>query len=353
MGATIVWPNNARYALPPHCPDAGEPRGGWSVTKINAQNQSRWGSEGSVWSPAAAPGGWWRARSRPRRPRGASPRARSPPVRRGKRRWRGRGRSSKRLDGGLSTWAEAVFVPLAHLAFGSMTREAPRMPGPRVVTRVTLSRAPLNKCIHENVTVAAEGSVAHRHLEEIQCEKRSVLLSSAILPSGHLYRASPRLRYPCPRYTYPCAGLRGVGVRRSHPRARRPARPAHRPCPARDVRPPPRVPALHGITLWKPKAAQPLSSQRPERARTAHRSPARCVPPAHLSMPPCTSCGPILLLPAVLPALPREGQPSATHFSCLTQRMRSSLPCAFVQLLSPTSGSLSHSRPASVRPLPR
>ena len=227
------------------------------------------------------------------------------------------------------------------------------MPGPRVVTRVTLSRAPLNKCIHENVTVAAEGSVAHRHLEEIQCEKRSVLLSSAILPSGHLDRASPRLRYPCPRYTYPCAGLRGVGMRRSHPRARRPARPAHRPCPARDVRPPPRVPALHGITLWKPKAAQPLSSQRPERARTAHRSPARCVRPAHLSMPPCTSCGPILLLLAVLPALPREGQPSATHFSCLTQRMRSSLPCAFVQLLPPTSGSLSHSRPASVRPLRR
>ena len=75
--------------------------------------------------------------------------------------------------------------------------------------------------------------------------------------------------------------------------------------------------------------------------------------PPSLSMPPPTSCGPILLLLAVLPALPREGQPSATHFSCLTQRMRSSLPCAFVQLLPPTSGSLSHSRPASVRPLRR
>ena len=132
----------------------------------------------------------------------------------------------------------------------------------------------------------------------------------------------PRLASdPCPRYTYPCAGLRGVGMRRSHPRARRPARPAHRPCPARDMRPPPRVPALHGITLWKPKAAQPLSSQRPERARTAHRTPARCVPPAHLSMPPCTSCGPILLLLAVLPALPREASPrphtsAASHSAC-------------------------------------
>jgi hypothetical protein len=116
-----------------------------------------------------------------------------------------------------------------------------------------------------------------------------------------------------------------------------------RPCPARH-----RLVEAQGSS-----ASQQPAARDAERARAAHRSPARCVPPAHLSMPPRTSCGPILLLLAVLPALPREGQPSATHFSCLTQRMRSSLPCAFVQLLPPTSGSLSHSRPASVRPLRR
>ena len=61
-------------------------------------------------------------------------------------------------------------VPLTHLAFGSVeTREAPRMPGPRVVTRVTLELLSTSEFM-ENVTVASEGSAAHRHLEEIQCE---------------------------------------------------------------------------------------------------------------------------------------------------------------------------------------
>ena len=75
---------------------------------------------------------------------------------------------------------------------------------------------------------------------------------------------------------------------------------------------------------------------------------------AHLSS---TCCGPIHPPLAVLQASPRGGQLSATpQLPCsLTQRLRSSLqlPCTFVPLLPPTSGSLSHSWPASVRPLRR
>ena len=40
---------------------------------------------------------------------------------------------------------------------------------------------------------------------------------------------------------------------------------ASSPCPARDVRPPPRVSPLRGIALWKPQPAQPPRSQRAER----------------------------------------------------------------------------------------
>ena len=50
-------------------------------------------------------------------------------------------------------------VPLAHLAFGSVTREPPRMPGPRVVTRVTLELLSTSAFM-ENITVASEGSAA-------------------------------------------------------------------------------------------------------------------------------------------------------------------------------------------------
>ena len=103
---------------------------------------------------------------------------------------------------------------------------------------------------------------------------------------------------------------------------------ASSPCPARDVRPPPRVSPLRGIALWKPQPAQPPRSQRPERGLAERmRSPARRVPLlAHLSS---TCCGPIHLPLAVLQASPRGGQPSATpQLPCsLTQRLRSSLQC--------------------------
>ena len=103
---------------------------------------------------------------------------------------------------------------------------------------------------------------------------------------------------------------------------------ASSPCPARDVRPPPRVSPLRGIALWKPQPAQPPRSQRAERGLAERmRSPARRVPLlAHLSS---TCCGPIHPPLAVLQASPRGGQPSATpQLPCsLTQRLRSSLQC--------------------------
>ena len=103
---------------------------------------------------------------------------------------------------------------------------------------------------------------------------------------------------------------------------------ASSPCPARDVRPPPRVSPLRGIALWKPQPAQPPRSQRPERGLAERmRSPARRVPLlAHLSS---TCCGPIHPPLAVLQASPRGGQLSATpQLPCsLTQRLRSSLQC--------------------------
>ena len=191
----------------------------------------------------------------------------------------------------------------------------------------------------------------HRHLEEIQCEKRSVLLSSDPLP------LQPWLLSPCPRpalarcYSPPRWPPWDEGAALPFPPGT-----ASSPCPARDVRPPPRVSPLRGIALWKPQPAQPPRSQRPERGLAERmRSPARRVPLlAHLSS---TCCGPIHPPLAVLQASPRGGQLSATpQLPCsLTQRLRSSLqlPCTFVPLLPPTSGSLSHSWPASVRPLRR
>lgn len=94
------------------------------------------------------------------------------------------------------------------------------------------------------------------------------------------------------------------------------------PCPARDVRPPPRVSPLRGIALWKPQPAQPPRSQRAERGLAERmRSPARRVPLlAHLSS---TCCGPIHLLLAVLQASPPEASPrphlsylAASHSAC-------------------------------------
>ena len=75
-----------------------------------------------------------------------------------------------------------------------------------------------------------------RHLEEIQCEKRSVLLSSAI-PSLYSLgccrhaQGLPSLRAPTvmpDAMLHPLRGLRGMKVRRCHPLARRSAWPAHR-----------------------------------------------------------------------------------------------------------------------------
>ena len=97
---------------------------------------------------------------------------------------------------------------------------------------------------------------------------------------------------------------------------------ASSPCPARDVRPPPRVSPLRGIALWKPQPAQPPRSQRAERGLAERmRSPARRVPLlAHLSS---TCCGPIHLLLAVLQASPPEASPrphlsylAASHSAC-------------------------------------
>ena len=224
------------------------------------------------------------------------------------------------------------------------------MPGPRVVTRVTLEVLSTSAFM-ENVTAASEGSAAHRHLEEIQCEKRSVLLSSAIPSLYSLGCCRHAQGLPSRDAIPPHAGLRGMRVQRCHSH---PARPAHRAlletC------------ALHRASLHC--AASPCGSPSllslPAASGQREGSQSACavllVVPllAHLSS---TCCGPIHLSLAVLQASPRGGQPSATpQLPCsLTQRLRSSLqlPCTFVPLLPPTSGSLSHSWPASVRPLRR
>ena len=98
---------------------------------------------------------------------------------------------------------------------------------------------------------------------------------------------------------------------------------ASSPCPARDVRPPPRVSPLRGIALWKPQPAQPPRSQRAERGLAERmRSPARRVPLlAHLSS---TCCGPIHLPLAVCckPRLaeasprPHHSYLAASHSAC-------------------------------------
>ena len=127
--------------------------------------------------------------------------------------------------------------------------------------------------------------------------------------------------YPPPRWPPRDEGA-ALPFRRAAPGTASP------PCPARDVRPPPRVSPLRGIALWKPQPAQPPRSQRAERGLAERmRSPARRVPLlAHLSS---TCCGPIHLPLAVLQASPRGGQPSAIpQLPCsLTQRLRSSLQC--------------------------
>ena len=98
---------------------------------------------------------------------------------------------------------------------------------------------------------------------------------------------------------------------------------ASSPCPARDVRPPPRVSPLRGIALWKPQPAQPPRSQRAERGLAERmRSPARRVPLlAHLSS---TCCGPIHL-PLAVCCKPRLAEASprphlsylaASHSAC-------------------------------------
>jgi len=194
------------------------------------------------------------------------------------------------------------------------------MPGPRVVTRVTLELLSTSAFI-ENVTVASEGSAAHRHLEEIQREKRSVLLSSAVPSLYSLGCCRHAQGLPSHDAIPPHAGLRGMRVQRCHSR---PARPAHRAlletCALHTT---PRVSALRGIALWKPQPAQPPRSQRAERGLAERmRSPARRVPLlAHLSS---TCCGPIHL-PLAVCCKPRLAEASprphlsylaASHSAC-------------------------------------
>ena len=231
------------------------------------------------------------------------------------------------------------------------------MPGPRVVTRVTLSRAPLNKCIHENVTVAAEGSVAHRHLEEIQCEKRSVLLSSAIPSLYSLGCCRHAQGLPSRDAIPPHAGLRGMRVQRCHSGARRPARPAHRAlletC------------ALHRASLHCAASpcgspsllSLPAASGQREGSQSAcavllvacHCLPiSRDVEYLLWTDPPSPGCA--ASLASRRPAL---GHTSATLQPHTAPAQQPAVPCTFVPLLPPTSGSLSHSWPASVRPLRR
>ena len=126
-------------------------------------------------------------------------------------------------------------------------------------------------------------------------------------------------------------------------------------CPARDVRSPPRVSPLRGIALWKPQPAQPPRSQRAERGLAERmRSPARrataCPSLEYLlwTDPPFPGCA--ASLTSRSPAL---GHTSATLQPHTAPAQQPAVPCAFVPLLLPASGSLSHSRPASVRPLRR
>jgi hypothetical protein len=82
------------------------------------------------------------------------------------------------------------------------------------------------------------------------------------------------------------------------------------PCPARDVRPPPRVSALRGmIALWKPSLLSLPAASGQRGLAQRMRSPARRVP---LPASRLAAIGPFLLL-AVLQASPHRSQPLATY----------------------------------------
>ena len=150
----------------------------------------------------------------------------------------------------------------------------------------------------------------------------------------------------------PHAGRRGMRVQRCHSR---PARPAHTvPC-SRRARSTPRVSALRGIALWKPQPAQPPRSQRAERegsqsACTVLLVACHCLPISRVvaverSTFPWLCCKPRLAEASPRPHLSYlAASHSACAAACSALRVR---PDAATH----TSGSLSHSRPAFVRPL--
>ena len=149
--------------------------------------------------------------------------------------------------------------------------------------------------------------------------------------------------------TPPCAGLRDERAALPSPRAALGM--ASPPWPARDVRPPPRVSVLRGmIALWKPSLLSLPAASGQRGLAQRMRSPARRVP---LPASRMAVIGPFLLL-AVLQASPHRSQPSATYtYLYLSWLAASHSACASAcparfQLLPPTSGSLSHSRPAFV-----
>jgi len=207
----------------------------------------------------------------------------------------------------------------------------------------------------ENVTVASEGSAAHRHLEEIQCEKRSVLLSSAIPSLYSLGCCRHAQGLPSRDAIPPHAGLRGMRVQRCHSR---PARPAHRAlletC------------ALHRASLHC--AASPCGSPSllslPAASGQREGSQSACavllVVPllAHLSS---TCCGPIHLLlavcckPRLAEASPRPhlsylaASHSACEAACSALRVR---PAAATHLRIPVTLSASLCAPAAEVILP-
>ena len=201
----------------------------------------------------------------------------------------------------------------------------------------------------ENVTVASEGSAAHRHLEEIQCEKRSVLLSSAIYSLGSCLHAKG---LPSRDAIPPHAGLRGMRVQRCHSPARhgQPTVPCSRRAPSTARL----STARHRLVEAPACSASPQPAGR-ERARRAHAqscsSRATACPSLEYLLwtdPPSPGCA--ASLASRRPAL---GHTSATLQPHTAPAQQPAVPCAFVPLLPPTSGSLSHSRPASVRPLRR